>query len=342
MAVAALGFAALAQAAPLDPKQVAAEAKWVVEVDVDALVASSVVKDLYEKCTAKTPAAGKFFDKVKAQTGLDLRKDVHSVTLYGPGGDHKGVMLVNAAFDQKLLEEKAKAAPDYTSSTYGSYQLSSFTKKIHGKKRPVTAAFWKPEVLVFAGSVDEVKSALDVLDGKQPGLSAGAPLAAEAAAGTIVLARAIDLSGAYCPVLKQSESLNLAVGENAGESFFAGKLVTKAPETAEQVKQVVEGFRALGLLRHGDDPEALKLVNLLNVKVADKTVEVEFHAPAADVAKQAEKAVEMHLKKAAEAHHRGHKEKKAAADKKAKCPADTCPADKKAAAAEKTTTPEKQ
>ena len=47
---AVLGLATIGRAEPLDLKQVAAEAKWVMHVDVDALRASIVVQKAYQKC----------------------------------------------------------------------------------------------------------------------------------------------------------------------------------------------------------------------------------------------------------------------------------------------------
>ena len=52
---AALVVAGYASAAPLNPKQVAKEAKWVAHVDVDAMRESIVVKKAYEKAVAIDP-----------------------------------------------------------------------------------------------------------------------------------------------------------------------------------------------------------------------------------------------------------------------------------------------
>ena len=43
-------LAAVGQAAPLDTKNVAADAKWVVHVDVDAVRDSLVVQKAFETC----------------------------------------------------------------------------------------------------------------------------------------------------------------------------------------------------------------------------------------------------------------------------------------------------
>jgi len=50
-----LGFAGLAQASPLDLKQVSAEAKWAAHLDVDALMASKSMQKVREQIRKDNP-----------------------------------------------------------------------------------------------------------------------------------------------------------------------------------------------------------------------------------------------------------------------------------------------
>ena len=99
---------------------------------------------------------------------------------------------------------------------------------------------------------------------------------------------------------KEVDALMVAVGENHGESFLEGKLTVKQPEIAQQMKAVVEGFRAVAALSHPGDAEALKIVNSLKVTAADKTLSVEWRNPAeavwAHVQKMGEKMRPMEKK----------------------------------------------
>ena len=111
-----------------------------------------------------------------------------------------------------------------------------------------------------------------------------------------LVARGINLSEAASlspsPVLKQSETLGVTAGENHGEVFLHGKITTKTPETAQQIKSVVEGGRAMALLHHGSDAESAKMINKLTVTAADNLVTVEFQAPTEEFATQAWKALQ--------------------------------------------------
>lgn len=229
-----LGFASMVQAAPLDVKAVCGESKWVAHVDVDAIRGNTIVKNLYqlgqEKCDWVKKGG---FDKIRDQWGIDLRKDLHGMTMYGPKvGEHKAILIVYADVNRKLLEEKAPKASGHKTAKVGAFEIHAWTHKAHGHERPAAGAFFKDNVIVFGGSADNVKAALEVLDGKRPSLAGkDSALTAKVPAGTTVLARAIALDEAKLPVksplVKQSVSLSIDMGENEGNSFFHGKLVTK-------------------------------------------------------------------------------------------------------------------
>jgi hypothetical protein len=298
-----LGFAAtVAKAEPLDFKEVSAQAKWVAHIDVDAMRASTVVEKAYYKVTETFQDAEKHIEAAGGRLGLDVRKDLFGLTLYGSKiGKPEGVLIVHANVDQKSVLEKAEKAPDHQVAKYGSYEVHSWTDKIRNHQHSMSGAFYKPSVIVFAPTVDLVKAALDVLDGKSPSLAGtDSPLAAKIPEGTTVVARAIGLSEVKLPwkspLVTQCDTFNLVMGERQGESFAEAKLATKSAETAEQIKTIVEGARAMAELQHGNDPESLKMVKRLKVRLAGKTVSVDFRAPADEVWTHLEKHVPEMIK----------------------------------------------
>jgi hypothetical protein len=315
-----LGLATIGRAEPLDLKQVPAQAKWVMHVDVDAFRASVVVQKAYHKCLEMHPDAGMKMDLVSAMIGMDPRKDLHGFTAYGNDTNkERGVLILHADVNQPLLLAMVAKAADHKATTYGSYELHSWTHKCPKTgAHPVTGVFYKPNVLVFAGCVDGVKAALDVLDGKAAGITGhDSPLAGRTLPGTIFLARASAIDPkTKCPVLKQAESFRVALGENQGRSFYRARLVMKTTAAAEQVKAVVDGFRAMVLLAHGSDPLCMKLISGLQVRDNGATVNVRWTASADDVWQAVEKAA----KKWAE-HHKG----KMHGRPMCICPAGKCP-----------------
>jgi hypothetical protein len=306
-----LGVAATATAGPLDLKQVSAGAKWMVHFDVDAMRQSTLVQRAYDKCVNAFPNAEarlrETTDLVE-HLGMDLTRDLHGLTAYGMKvGQLDGVFLVDANVDQKMLLEKADQAPDHKVTPHGAYQIHSWIDA-QGKKHehPMSGAFYKPSVLVFAPTVELVAAALDVLDGKSPALAGKpSPLAAAPPAGTMFLIRAVGLADAKLPwkspLVTQSEVFGITVGEQDAKVLAEGKLATKSKETAEQVKSIVDGARSMAELQHGNDADAAKVIKMFKVSMADKTVKVEFSGPVDEIWVVAEKAAEEIVK-----HHKKH------------------------------------
>ena len=286
-AVLGSGWAGLVRAEPLDLNQVSADAKWVAHIDVDAMRASAVLQKAHEQMLKKHPEAEKHLAKVREMWKFNPCTDMHGATFYDTQiKKGSGVAIVHAKVDQHMILEKAKRAPEHRASTYGKYELHSWTHAKESKhERSMTGTFYKPDVLVFGNSVEAVKAALDVLDGTKANIAGtDGPLAAKVPPGAMLVARAVDLSQAdlpcKSPLVKEVDTLMMAVGENHGESFLVGKLTVKQPEIAQQMKAVADGFLAMTALTHGSDPNAMKLLGALKLTTTDKAITVEWRAPA--------------------------------------------------------------
>jgi hypothetical protein len=307
-----LSIAAIGRAEPLNLQQVAADAKWVMHVDLDALRASAVVQKAYHKCMEMQKDAEKHLDMVSGMIGMDPRKDFHGVTVYGKDTNKEhGVLVVHAKVNQQLLLNMVAMAPEHKVTRYGSYELHSWTHKCpKGKSRTVVGAFYQPDMIVFAACPEIVKAALNVLDGKAPAITGSeSPLAGRTMPGSIFVARASAVDPkTRCPVLKQANSFRVAMGENNGQSFYRARLVMKSAESAEQVKAVVQGFKAMVSLGGKSDGLAMKLISGLNVDSEGTKVNVRWNASADDVwtcvEKIAKKCAE-HAKKLSEQKHKG-------------------------------------
>ena len=279
-------LAAAGQAAPLDSKNVAADAKWVVHIDVDAIRDSHVVKKAFETCPLLKNESGKHFDKLREKIGIDLRKDLHGITLYGRDTEKThGVAIVFTKVEQKLLLDKAAHASDHKVTRHGKIDIHSWTQKCCDKTHTAAGAFYKPDVLVFAASVEGVAAAIDVLDGKSPGITdPKSPLGGHVSPGATVLARAIAIRPeTRCPILKQAASFRVSLGERDGKSFYHASLVMKSPEAAAQVKAINDGVKAITSLKFSGNADVMKLINGLQVTVKDNTVHVRWEASADDV-----------------------------------------------------------
>jgi hypothetical protein len=282
--------------------------------------ASVLVQRAYDKVSEKWPDARRRFDEVTDlvnNLGIELERDLHGLTIYSlEVGKPEGVLLVDAVVDRKSLLEKADQAPDHEMTKYGDYELHSWTDA-KGKRHehPMVGTLSKSNLLVFAPTVDQVKAALDVLDGKTPSLAGKrSPLAATIPEGTMILVRAVGLAGAKLPwkspLVTECDALSLRIGEHDGRVTVEGKLTAKSKETAEKAKAIVDGGKATVELRHGNDEDVMKVVKAVKVDLADTTLGIEVSAPVDDVWSVAEKAAALAKKR--------HEKKKAGAGQQEK------------------------
>lgn len=318
-AAAILAFVGQASAAPVDLKDVPADAKWLVHVDVDAIRQSTVVQKMWPKAMEMHPDAQKRIEKLLAETGMDIRKDLHGVTLYGKQlGKHEGVAIVRAKCEPKLLLEKAAAAPDHKVVEYGDYRIQTWTPKGCPKAKTAAGVFFKPDVLVFAKTADEVKAALDVLTGKTACAAKGSALDGRAFPGTTVLMRATGFADIDAPekhkCVKQIKSLRVAMGENEGKSFFRARAEMDNEETAKQVTAIIEGGLAMAKLHTADKPDAKGLVDAVKIHGEGANIMVGWEASADHIwsfmEKHGKEMAEMH-KKMEQKKHEKKEEKKA-------------------------------
>lgn len=284
---AALSFAATALAEPLDVAKVPAKAVWLMHVDVDAARASTVLQKMEARMLKKHPHLEQMMAMCGGMIGMDVRKDLHDVTVYGLDTDkHNAVMIVHAKADRKKLEAMVEKAKDHVTSDHRGYTLHGWTHKgwRQSEGKPVVGAFHDDSTMVFARTKGQVEQAIDVLDGKGDSLTEKSPLAGRVRPGTILVGRASEVNpDTKCPVLKEAKGFRVAMGEHEGTSFYRALLEMKSAESAEQAKAVTEGMVALGSLSFGGEPAAMKLVQGVESMTRGDTCLISWDAKSDDV-----------------------------------------------------------
>lgn len=285
-------------AAPLEIKQVAANAKWLAHVDVDAVRASTVVQRAWKKGLDRHKDAETKLGVVRTMLGMDPTKDIHGMTFYGvQPGKPGGVAIIAATMNSDRIIGLAAAIPGRKTTKHGDRDVHSW--EMHSKT--IAAAFHGKDLLVIGDSADQVGAALDVIDGHSAGLAADAPLAGNIPVGTTFLLRAQGIADAQlrckAPVVKQIESLRMVTGEHDGTSFFRVRLNMTNPEVTELGLQAVKGWQAQGNLLCPDEL-GRKFINAVNPKANGQTLMLLWSASADDVwqgMQQMEQAIAKHM-----------------------------------------------
>lgn len=294
--------AAVVQAAPLEPKHIGADAKWVVHVDVDAMHDSTLVTKAYEKEAARHENADKWLASVVERTGMDPTKDLHGVTAYGSKpGEGQGVILVHAKANRTKLLEMAKKAPDFAESEHEGFKVYSWSQP-DGK---TFGAFHGENIVLFAKTAEQIHGALDVLLGRFPNLAGTeSPLTREAPTGALLVVRAVGINEVELPLrnpaAERVRTLDVVLGEADGKTFLDAALVTEAAEVAEQIRNIVEGVRAMATLQAGQDPEVAQLINAVKTNVSGETLTISAEVPVDQVWDMMEKAWNRRLERRAQ------------------------------------------
>jgi len=296
--------ASVASAEPLDTGRVPAKAVWMMHADMDAARESTVVKRMVERAMKKHPQLETMMGMGAKMMGMDVRKDLHDVTVYGLDTDKKNaVMVVHADVNRALLEKMVDKAADHKTMKHRDFTLHQWKHKgWRGREgETVVGAFFKDDVMVFARSASQVEMALDVLAGKAESVDGDSPLAGRVRPGSILVGRAAAIDpDTKCPVLKQGRGYRVAMGESDGMSFYRARLEMDSDEAARQAEAVTEGFVALGKLRFGDEPQVMKLIDGVETTTSGSTSSITWDAKADDVWTVAEKMAEkMEAKMAA-------------------------------------------
>lgn len=287
------GAGSVGRAAPLDPSTVAADAKWLVHVDVDALRDSKVVKHAHDEIM-KHDIVKTVLVMIKEATGCDLEHDIHGATAYGTGfKPHAGVLIVYAHADREKLVNLMQTRPDFKTSKDGDLDLYSWTEGQGNRHHNVVVAFPKKDTGVFADSAEGVKGAVAVLAGKK-GLSSSSALVGESPKGTIFQLAVTGINEADLPVkvdvLKKISRVSITSGENDGTDFSHTRIVTTDADTAKEFKSIVEGFKAMAALQLNKEPDVKSLLDGTKIDVEGTTLAIDWSGSSESVIKLMDRA----------------------------------------------------
>lgn len=301
---------AAAQAGPLELKRVAADAKWVAHVDVDAAKASPVVMTFVKECLAACDDP-EHCPAMTGEWGFNPAKDLHSVTVYGSQhGPRHAVAVIQVDVDQKKCLQRLGEKVDLETTEHGGTAIYTWTKCVADHHHHRAMAFAKPNLVILARNAKLVGAALDVLEGKAEDLSGKESLlTAKTPEGTVFSLRAVGLDqipGEF-PVLKSLTSLDYVAGERKDQWTKEVTVGTISEETANQLKTVAEGWRAFVSLFFRDQPELVKLLSRAQFTVDGKMVRASIQAPDQEVIAQIPTICKF-LRHHWQWHHRMHEE----------------------------------
>lgn len=273
-------------AAPLRSRDVSAEARWVVHVDAERLQQVGVGQYLFSEVLSVEPHAGRLaaFQRI---SGLDLRKEIRSMTLYGKDAEEgSGVAVIRGDFARSTLVDLVRLNEGYENIAYGALSIHKWSD--HGRDH--YGCLLDAQILVVGRRLETVQGALDVLRNAAPHLAADSDLLGlvPSRAAVILIASAQglqDMPGLrpQAAMLKNSRRLAFVAGEENSQLFIDVCFEAQTAEAADQMAAVVRGMLAYGALSQEQTPVLARLAQRAQVAVEGPLVKVSLLTPVTDL-----------------------------------------------------------
>ena len=271
---------------PLMQNRVSSSANWVAHADYEQFNKTLLGKLIREELANRgVEQKLEDFAVVFSFHPLD---DVRNVTIYGNGEEQeKAVALIEATCDKNKLVSLVRMNPEYEKIEYGALVVHSWVdeKKQDPNKSGVEkmyGCFFKDDLVILSSGLDAVKEAIDVLNGTSPNAANGvftqASLSAE---GPFFQVAANSVGQIAAPqqqtaMLKQTDKLSLAVGEDIGKFYIDLNLTAESEEIAQSLSQILGGMIAFTALQDQEQPELAKLAKKVQLTCTQNLIQIHF------------------------------------------------------------------
>ncbi len=277
----------IANAGPINPAHISADAKWIFHLNLEQARKWELVKQWHAKMEQQDKYK-KHLKKWVTKLGMDPTKNLLGVTLYdNTYARHNGIVLLAIQnVDRKTLATQFnKNHPEATSTTYRKRHLSTWVEKRgpYGSHE-VTGCLVNDGLIVMGGNPKRVREALDVIDGHRESLGEGRKVLQGFDTEAILACRAIDVDEQYqkntrCPVLQRCHTATMSFSVKNDVMHLKYNLLAESAEVASRMKGAVTGCIAIMNLQLGDDDEAEQLVDAIEVDAQGKRLLINWQAP---------------------------------------------------------------
>jgi hypothetical protein len=308
--VAMLALCGQALSAPLQPRDIPAEAGWVVHIDADAARGGVLGGGMLRKLQGAT---GQGLEKLNTRLGMNLATDLHGVTIYGPSPTRsEGVCLIFVDHPTRVLEALQRDGKAVGKSiAVDGQELTAWTVRDSSFFAAIPAG--RP-VLVVGSAQHHVARALAMLAGHGPS-TIDAPVSLMPdnqgpASGSVIFAsiRPGDEPLGRSSLAQIARGLRLDLGEtrkistDAPSLFMDVRIWTTDDNSAENAQRLITGVLAFASQRVQADPTLSKdarwadvpaIVSQMQAKTDGKSVLVNMTHDAQKLLMLADAAAEM-------------------------------------------------
>jgi len=248
-------------------ERIPADCQWLVQIDAQAILKSKVGEWIGQQMV-KQPHAARL-QMLQAISGLDLRRDIRSVTLCGVGADDDtGLVLVRGTFDAARIEMVAQAADGHLALPVGSRTIHTWLDK--GK--PAAGCLVASDLLVLAKTSTRIRDLIAAVDvGRDEVSGIVTPAGWEKSALMLGAAEQIADLAAGKPesaMLRNVRSLSVRIVEEGTDFVVEGRAIAASEAAAQQLLDAGRGLVALVQLQRPDHLDPSLLTAIQNAKMS--------------------------------------------------------------------------
>lgn len=278
-------LAAVSIAGPLRSNVVSDDATWLIHVNVESLVDSTIGGMLLsEGGPIDIDQIGEMQDKL----GLDPLQEVFGITAYGIGDDEssfvavvRGSIALEDALDQliekagdacKTFDEGSKTIHEFGDG--GDSMFGCLTKSGGRNGRTLTVSHDLDRLMASIERLDG-RGRSDLVHGRGPGENSFLYISAGELPG-------MGQHGPASMIFKAAKGVTVDIGESAEFLYIHGAMKTANAEKATIVLQAVEGLKAMTMLLSGANEETAQVAQLLaalNIGIEGDTLTASFQIP---------------------------------------------------------------
>ncbi|MBN2130152.1 MAG: hypothetical protein JW741_11680 [Sedimentisphaerales bacterium] len=280
------------RAGTLAKTEIGADANWIVHVDHEAFLRSTVGKLVRAELSVQ--GMEEKIQSFATVFGFHPLDDVRDVTLYGAGGDRKkAVVLIDGTFDQDKLLALVRTNAEHAEFDHKGVTIHRWLHEEKKAEESTTqmmyGCLYDGHLVVMSGDLDTTKRAIASV--RRPTATAPADLMrATASDGDDVLFQVVgkDIGAMVgdkpqAALLRQTEALRLHIGETAGKVFIRITLKAKSQEMAQSMGKMLEGMLAMATLAGQDQPALAEAARTIQLSTEGKTTRVRFEAQAQSI-----------------------------------------------------------
>jgi hypothetical protein len=256
--------------------------KVVAEINIKAAAESETGKYLKQNMGDTLPGKN-IFDNFTQQTGINVAKDVTSITFCGDGQkerENAGFVILNGQWDVAAVAAAFPKAKNFATREYGKYVIMNWDDNT-----TLYACLVNNSLAIMAASETVLKKALDTLDGKIPNIASDPAFVDfnPVAKKPFIIARVKDVNAMAAndqraAAAQQVSTISLQVEEAVGGNGvnIDVDLGAISAEAAEQLATMLNGMQAMAQMQGANNPDLMALTKTLKITHAGQKVSIKL------------------------------------------------------------------